>query len=58
MSELTADEIAELKRIADECGGKFGEACRDPDITRVDYQKLREQYQIAQRRYHEALGYS
>lgn len=57
MAELTTDEIKELARISDECRGAFGEACRDPNITKEDFEKLRAQYQEAMRRHHEALGY-
>ncbi len=54
---LTKEQTAELKRIADETGGAFAEACRDPNVTKEDYDKLREQYSVAQRRYHESMGY-
>ena len=55
---LKDEEIKELARMADECREAFGEACRDPNITREDYDKLREQYIQAMRRHHEALGFT
>lgn len=54
---FSENEAALLKKMAEHCQGAFAEACRDPNITREDYQKLRDQYELAQRRYHEALGY-
>lgn len=54
---LTKEQTEDLKRIADETRGAFSDACRDPNITEADYNKLREQYNAAMRRYHEAMGY-
>lgn len=54
---LTDDQKEDLKRIAEDTGGRFAEACRDPNITVEDYNKLREQYNVAMRRYHESMGY-
>lgn len=53
---LKDEQLKDLERMAEECRGAFAEACRDPNITPEDYNKLRDQYQDAMRRHHEALG--
>ena len=55
---ISDEDRKELCRMADEARGAFGEACRDPNITKEDFDKLRAQYMEAMRRYHESMGFA
>jgi len=54
---LTKEQIADLDRMAKDTNAAFAAACRDPNITKEDYEKLRRQYDDAMRRSHAAQGY-
>lgn len=53
---LTQADRDELGRMAREANAAFAAACRDPNITKEDYEKLRRQYQDAMNRNHAAHG--
>lgn len=54
---LAKEQIADLDRMAKETSAAFAAACRDQNITKEDYDKLRRQYDDAMRRSHAAHGY-
>ncbi len=56
---MTPDQkqLEHLEQMARESGAGFAAACRDPNITKEDYDKLRAQYEAAMRQHHKALGF-
>lgn len=57
MNMLTKEQKDDLERMAAQANAAFAAACRDPNITKEDYDKIRAQWNDAQRRYHESLGF-
>jgi hypothetical protein len=52
---LTKEQL-ELKRVYDETQTAFSDACRAPEISEEDYEKVRKQRNDAMRHFHESLG--
>lgn len=55
--KLNVEQVGDHSRMSRDANEAFAAACRDPDIMKEDYEKLRAQYNDAMRRHHEAVGY-